>query len=47
MSTNFYYLSQICGKPLNLPDVCIYYDIDIAIAYHGLIRNRTKTSLKG
>jgi hypothetical protein len=37
---------QICGKPVNLPYVCIYYDIDIAIAYGGRIRNHTKTSLE-
>ncbi|MBW4453178.1 MAG: hypothetical protein KME55_11070 [Nostoc indistinguendum CM1-VF10] len=31
---------------VNLPYVYIYYDIDIAIAYGGRIRNRTKTSLE-
>ncbi len=37
---------QNCGKALHFSYVCIYYDIDIAIAYGGRIRHRTKTSLE-
>ena len=37
---------QICDKTLKQPDICIQYDIDIAIAYGGRIRHRTKISLE-
>ncbi|MCC5627741.1 hypothetical protein [Nostoc sphaeroides] len=37
---------QICDRGLNVPYICIHYEIDIAIAYGGRIRHRTKTSLE-
>ncbi|MEH1871529.1 hypothetical protein [Nostoc sp.] len=39
---------QICVITLKLRYICIHYgiDIDIAIAYGGRIRHRTKTSLE-
>ncbi|MEH2434962.1 MAG: hypothetical protein V7K25_12035 [Nostoc sp.] len=40
------FVNNICGRALSVPYICIYYDIDIAIAYGGRIRHRTKTSLE-